>query len=407
MKKIVKFAGNFIFAFIAVVLLAYIIGMRFFPEQLKNIVGYQTFVILTDSMEPTIPVGSLVVSKDVEEGEDIPPDTIISFHVDRLGDDVIFTHYFKKKEADETGKERYYTQAENADRYDDYKTYREDILGTYIFHIPYAGKIVQFLQSPFALIELGLILIILIIYYLLWNKFDREEKALMEMQMAADVIDSGPDEPDFEIRREGAVLTEESPPSIMETEEITVADASAEEAEEPCAKPEMVNGQPEISGKVLFGYRMAPSSGAFESGSAGFSLTVEVDGTVRYEAYAGGKGKEAVRYSRLSGRSLKKLKKIMKDSQLVIRNLPETLDNGFSIGRGSFFIFRGRMVTAWNIRHNNLKKMKAKDYTYYKKYKKNMKHENDVLELFKKIRNVLREEGIKINLDLAEIKAGK
>ena len=136
MRKFIRFTGNFIFGLFALALLAYIVSMRFLPERLKDIVGYQTFVILTDSMEPTIPVGSLVVSKNVEENQEISPDTIISFHVDRLGDDVIFTHYFKKKEVDESGKERYYTQAENADRYDDYKTYREDILGTYIEQQP-------------------------------------------------------------------------------------------------------------------------------------------------------------------------------------------------------------------------------------------------------------------------------
>ena len=87
-------------------------------------------------MEPTIPVGSLVIDRCLDDEDEIKENTIISFNVDRLGDDVIFTHYFKKKEVDESGKERYYTQAENADRYDDYKTYREDILGTYMFHIP-------------------------------------------------------------------------------------------------------------------------------------------------------------------------------------------------------------------------------------------------------------------------------
>ncbi|KMZ55200.1 hypothetical protein [Dorea sp. D27] len=104
---------------------------------------------------------------------------------------------------------------------------------------------------------------------------------------------------------------------------------------------------------------------------------------------------------------MKKIKRIIKDSTLVIQNLPETLDNGYSVGTGSFFNFRGRQVAAWNIKHNNLKKIKLKDYGYYKKHKKNMQYENDVLDIFKKIRNVLKAEGIKINLDSAEIKAGK
>ena len=39
-----------------------------------------------------------------------------------------------------------------------------------------------FLKSPFALIELGIIMIIMIIYQLLWDKFDKEEQAEKEKQ---------------------------------------------------------------------------------------------------------------------------------------------------------------------------------------------------------------------------------
>lgn len=176
MKKALKCLFNIIAFLLAILLAVYIIGMHFFPEQLKDIVGYQTFVILTDSMEPTIPVGSLVLVKNIKEDQEITEDTIISFHVDRLGNDSVFTHYFKKKEKDETGQMRYYTQAENADRYDEYTIYREDLLGTYVFHVPFAGRFILFLQSPFALLEFGIILFIMIVYSILWDKFDKEEK---------------------------------------------------------------------------------------------------------------------------------------------------------------------------------------------------------------------------------------
>lgn len=402
MKKFIRFTGNFIFGLFALALLAYIVSMRFLPERFKDIVGYQTFVILTDSMEPTIPVGSLVVSKNVEENQEISPDTIISFHVDRLGDDVIFTHYFKKKEVDESGKERYYTQAENADRYDDYKTYREDILGTYMFHIPYAGKVVQFLQSPFALLELGIILIILLIHHLLWNKFDREEKAQMELQMAENAGDLVLDAPDSATEQTNEKPGDERPVQTTETD-----DDAVKVSMETCTETDEVQERPYIVKDVLFGYRTVPSSGAFENGGAGFTLTVGRNGVLRLEVHKEKKGSEEIVFVTLRNKSLKKIKRIMKDGALVIQNLPETLDNGYSVGKGSFFIFRGREVAAWNIKRNHLKKTKLKDYEYYKKYKKNMQNENDVLDIFKKVKNVLKEEGIKLNLDAAEIKAAK
>lgn len=193
MKKKINKIINFIFYILVIVLSIYIIGIQFFPEKLGEFVGYRTFVILTDSMEPTIPVGSLVISKNVKDAAEIPKDTIISFRVDRMGDEVVFTHYFKKRELDETGKVRYYTQAENADRYDDYTTYGEDVLGTYVFHIPYVGKFILFLQSPFALLELGIILFIMLINRILWEKFDREEKEALAAAEAENIEDSAED----------------------------------------------------------------------------------------------------------------------------------------------------------------------------------------------------------------------
>ena len=38
-------------------------------------------------------------------------------------------------------------RAKNADRYDDYATYREDLIGTYVLHIPYFGKIQAFFDQ--------------------------------------------------------------------------------------------------------------------------------------------------------------------------------------------------------------------------------------------------------------------
>lgn len=402
MKKALLLLKNFIFIFIVIALFSYIICMKFYPDKMKELTGFQTYVILTDSMEPTIPVGSLVIDRCLDDEDEIKENTIISFNVDRLGDDVIFTHYFKKKEVDESGKERYYTQAENADRYDDYKTYREDILGTYMFHIPYAGKVVQFLQSPFALLELGIILIILLIHHLLWNKFDREEKAQMELQMAENAGDLVLDAPDSATEQTNETPGDERPVQTTETD-----DDAVKVSMETCTETDEVQERPYIVKDVLFGYRTVPSSGAFENGGAGFTLTVGRNGVLRLEVHKEKKGSEEIAFVTLCNKSLKKIKRIMKDSALVIQNLPETLDNGYSVGKGSFFIFRGREVAAWNIKRNHLKKTKLKDYEYYKKYKKNMQNENDVLDIFKKVKNVLKEEGIKLNLDAAEIKAGK
>ena len=178
MKKILKILPNVLL----IMLVAYIVLMKICPEKINKFLGYQTFLILTDSMEPVLPTGSAVLVKNLKDDEEPKEGDIVSFRVDRLGEDAVFTHYYRGTETEEDGSTRYLTQGATAERPDDYITHRQDIIGTYVFHIPYVGRIVLFLKSPFALIELGIIMIIMIIYQLLWDKFDKEEQAEKEKQ---------------------------------------------------------------------------------------------------------------------------------------------------------------------------------------------------------------------------------
>lgn len=175
-KRIIDYLGKIFI----VLILIYSILLQIYPEKIKDILGYQTFVILTDSMEPVIPTGSAVLIRNLSENEEPKKGDIISFHVDRFGKEEVFTHYYRGTEIQEDGSTRYLTEAALADRYDDYVSHREDIVGTYVFHIPYVGKFVLFLKSPFALVELGIIMFIMIIYEILWSKFDKEERKALE-----------------------------------------------------------------------------------------------------------------------------------------------------------------------------------------------------------------------------------
>ena len=173
----IKKIFNYLFDLLLLSLAAYIVLIHVCPEKVKEFTGYQTFVILTDSMEPVIPTGSCVLVKNLKENEEPEANDIVSFRVDRLGEQTVFTHYFREKETDEDGRVLYHTQGATADRFDDYKIYREDLIGTYVWHIPYVGKFVLFLQSPFALMELGIIMLILLINRLLTYRLEREEAA--------------------------------------------------------------------------------------------------------------------------------------------------------------------------------------------------------------------------------------
>ena len=138
MLKLIKKIPNILL----VVLALYFVLIKMYPERVKTFLGYQTFVILTDSMEPVIPTGSAVLVKNLKDDEEPKEGDIVSFRVDRLGEDAVFTHYYRGTETEEDGSIRYLTQGATAERPDDYITHRQDIIGTYVFHIPYAGRIV-------------------------------------------------------------------------------------------------------------------------------------------------------------------------------------------------------------------------------------------------------------------------
>lgn len=66
MKKIIKII-NIIFTIIVISLIAFIVLMKVYPKQTAEFVGFQTYVVLTDSMEPTIPTYSLIATKVIDE----------------------------------------------------------------------------------------------------------------------------------------------------------------------------------------------------------------------------------------------------------------------------------------------------------------------------------------------------
>lgn len=150
----------------------------YFPDRVTELVGYRFYTVLTDSMEPTIPTYSLVLTKLIPETEIIQPDTVVTFKANRFGDDILLTHYFRKIQVGEDGNTYYRTQAEGKDFYDNYETKRSDIIGTYVFHVPFIGKIFLFLRSQFGFIFYGELLVIFLINKLVRTRWEEKERVL-------------------------------------------------------------------------------------------------------------------------------------------------------------------------------------------------------------------------------------
>ncbi|MEG0662366.1 MAG: signal peptidase I, partial [Anaerovoracaceae bacterium] len=166
---------------LAVIIACYTVGMILAPDKTTNYVGYRPYIVLTDSMEPEIPTGSLVIAKTYRQGQGVTPGAIITFRVDVLREE-IFTHYFRGITLDEDGREIYMTRGARDEYYqgpedmDDYHTLEEDILGTYVFHLPYIGKVILYLRSPFGWFNLAIIFFILSLNAFLGMMLDIQER---------------------------------------------------------------------------------------------------------------------------------------------------------------------------------------------------------------------------------------
>lgn len=176
LKKIISFMS----AVLVIALLVFTICMQLYPKETSSIVGFRFYTVLTNSMEPVIPTYSLVFSKIIDEKETIDPNTIVTFQANRFGQDILLTHYFRKTQVGEDGNTYYRTQGATAPNYDNYETKRSDIIGKYIFHIPYLGKIILFLQSKFGFVMYAELFVIWLINKTIktrWVEKDEEKKA--------------------------------------------------------------------------------------------------------------------------------------------------------------------------------------------------------------------------------------
>lgn len=166
---------NWVFRIISFVLFCYILGMLFFPETMINLTGFQFYTVLSGSMEPKIPTYSLVLSKSIKSDDELVPGTIITFHANRLGEDTVLTHTLAKTEVESDGRVCYYTQAYAYEGLDEYHTYRQDIVGIYVMHVPFIGKLVMFFQSPYAWFTVLIVVGILLLSWIVQLLIDRNE----------------------------------------------------------------------------------------------------------------------------------------------------------------------------------------------------------------------------------------
>ena len=134
---------------------------------LINLLGYNSYIIKTNSMEPTININDIVITKKVPE-EKLENYDIITF----LQNGKTITHRITdiNKEGEEI---KYSTKGDNNNIEDTLKITYKDIEGKLVLTIPYLGTIVELLENK--IIFLIVLLVILISIFFIIQKQEKRE----------------------------------------------------------------------------------------------------------------------------------------------------------------------------------------------------------------------------------------
>ncbi len=172
MKKVIV---NIFYIVIVIFLSMYLLTTLISPEKSMNIFHFKLFNVLSSSMEPTINKGDLIFVRDINP-DNLEVDDIITFSVyipeldkkgyitHRIGEIIIVNDITIYKTHGEGVPSGLYDNwiDENGN---DYDITSNDIIGKYVFRVPYLGTFLLLLEDPIFILLLvinGIILYALI-----------------------------------------------------------------------------------------------------------------------------------------------------------------------------------------------------------------------------------------------------
>lgn len=149
------------------------------PDEVPSFLGYKPFIVLSDSMNPVINSGDLVITKETEAGA-LNVGDIISY---RSGDSVV-TH--RIAEITETDGALSFITKGDANNTEDGKPVSADMVeGTTLSILPKLGNVALYMQTPVGmLVCIGIPVLLLVGYDIIRRRrYDREEqKKTLELE---------------------------------------------------------------------------------------------------------------------------------------------------------------------------------------------------------------------------------
>ncbi len=128
-----------------------------------RIFGFQVFTVLSGSMEPNYPTGSLIYVKNVDYRE-LESGDVITFMLD---ENTVATHRIVGVVPDEQDASviRYRTKGDANNAEDGKLVHYKNVIGTPVVTIPYMGYVANFIQNPpgsYIAMSIGAILLMLV-----------------------------------------------------------------------------------------------------------------------------------------------------------------------------------------------------------------------------------------------------
>lgn len=143
------------------------------PLTVPKIFGYHIYNVLTGSMEPKYPIGSIVYVKEIEPNQLVTGDVITFFLANQS--DMVMTHRVVENKVDE---ERIITKGDANEENDAGSVSYENVIGKVTFCVPMLGSFSELLQSTKGKIY---IISIFALSFLLWILVDKDRKNTITM----------------------------------------------------------------------------------------------------------------------------------------------------------------------------------------------------------------------------------
>lgn len=165
--------------------LIYMILTAFFPNAAERFLPVRHYVIVSESMEPDIYKGDIILVNKPDYSN-LKANDIISFYVDTNldGKEEIVSHYIYSIEVNTDGERIYKTINAKRQTPDSWELRDNNIIGQIVYTVPKIGKFLLFTQSSIGRLALinNLLIIIMIVYLIRYKSTHTQNKVKYEQE---------------------------------------------------------------------------------------------------------------------------------------------------------------------------------------------------------------------------------